>query len=58
MIRPIPITNVGIAIPTAAKAERTALRIRFGQIAPATEAGTAIRRPMSIAMNASRSVAP
>ena len=36
MISAIPITNVGIAIPIAAKAERTALRIRFGQIAPAT----------------------
>ena len=43
MIRTIPITNVGIAIPTAAKPESTALRTRFGQIAPATEAGTAIR---------------
>ena len=58
MIRPIPITNVGIAIPTAAKPESTDPRIRLGQIAPATDAGTAIRRPISIAMNASRSVAP
>ena len=58
MIRPIPITNVGIAIPTAAKPDSSPPRIRFGQIAPATDAGTAIRMPMIIDMNASRSVAP
>ena len=58
MISRIPITNVGIAIPIAAKPESTALRTRFGQIAPATEAGTAISRPITMAMNASMSVAP
>ena len=58
MIRAIPITKVGIAIPTAAKPESAASSGRLGQIAPATEAGTAISSPISIAMNASSSVAP
>lgn len=57
-MRRIPVTNAGVASPTAVKADRTASKKRFRQIVASVAAGTAMSSAINTAQIASSEVAP